>query len=132
MRQDHEHRHPVRKPSSRIAAGDGPRYARPDDPMSDPGNKRERELILARRRFFVASALAGVVSACEQPAAQPCLNVAIPLRDAGARPTPVPSTSDSAMVAPPPPPEVCLEVAQPPPQVCLEFAEPPKDSQKKP
>lgn len=123
--------------------------------MTDEKNRRERELILARRRFFVASALAGVVTTACTP--QPCLNVAEPARppeeggtvegaggsagapgaagapgttepDAGAAPV---STNDP----PPPdagsiPPTVCLKVAPPPPHVCLEFAEPPEKKTK--
>ncbi|MFO0567241.1 MAG: hypothetical protein U0263_16405 [Polyangiaceae bacterium] len=113
------------------------------------GADRDRETVLARRKFFVASALAGVVAAgcerpgpfvCLEPAAPPptpdggpseaggsvepppqvCLEYAPPLREDAAAPAPSESTGS---VAPPPdaaPPEPCLRVApEPPPRVCL-------------
>jgi hypothetical protein len=123
--------------------------------MTDEKNRRERELILARRRFFVASALAGVVTTACTP--QPCLNVAEPPRpeeggtpeeatggsagttgaagapgstesDAGTDPvgTKDPTPPDAGTI----PPKVCLKVAPPPPHVCLEFAEPPEKKTK--
>jgi hypothetical protein len=113
--------------------------------MTDEKNRRERELILARRRFFVASALASVVTTACTP--QPCLNVAEPARPpedggplqgegggAGAPGTtepdadagPVGTTDPSPVDAGTIPPTVCLKVAPPPPHVCLEFAEPPE------
>jgi hypothetical protein len=117
--------------------------------VTDEKNRRERELILARRRFFVASALAGVVTTACTP--QPCLNVAEPpTREpeeggtseatggsagaTGAAGAPGSTEPDAGAEpvgtkAPPPdaggiPPKVCLKVAPPPPHVCLEFAEP--------
>jgi hypothetical protein len=102
--------------------------------VSGDRNRRERELILARRRFFVASALAsvGVVGAC-QP--QPCLNVAEPPRsEAGPDPSvPDETPPDEGQPDAGESPQVCLSVPQakpksPPPHVCLEFAEPPDDT----
>lgn len=120
--------------------------------MTDEKSRKEREIILARRRFFVASALATVVTTACTP--RPCLNVAEPQSPdggvpedtngsagatggAGAPPviepdagetTPPTSTGDPQSApdaGPGPPPLVCLKVAPPPPHVCLEIAEPP-------
>lgn len=118
--------------------------------MTDDEKSKEREAILARRRFFVASALAGMVTTACTP--QPCLNIAEPRSpdapdgategiagapgaagapatsdDAGTPPvgTTDPPAATDAGGPPPIPPTVCLKVAPPPPHVCLEFAEPP-------
>jgi len=80
---------------------------------NDPGKRPEEdtEAILGRRRFLIASALAGAgigiaLSGCPMtclsyaPNPRPCLEVAPP--------------------EPEPEPQVCLEVEPPEPQVCLQ------------
>jgi hypothetical protein len=76
--------------------------------------KDDRQAILARRRFFVASALAGLASAqCDNPF-RPCLEVASPpgRPDAAVAP-PAATTAAGAQDAAPPQP--CLEIAPTPP-----------------
>lgn len=104
-----------------------------------PKTARDREAILARRRFFVASALAGVVAAgCDKPEPQVCLKVApVPVDDGG--PSPQPCLSEARPLDAEPMP--CLEVArpepdagdpssviEPEPRVCLKVAAPPRDA----
>ena len=104
----------------------------------------DRRAILARRRFFVASALAGLASAqCDNPF-RPCLEVApLPHSEAGSAPQSATAPPRADAEAPPQP---CLEVmptpesdaaapATPPPAaapvdtqhptVCLKVAVPP-------
>ena len=112
---------------------------RDDDSPEAPDEKRDRdrERILARRKFFIASAVAGMtMSSCDK--AQPCLNVAAPVQDSGSpprpclkvapqatavqdagAPSPAPAASSAAPAptaerdakAPPAPPRPCLKVA---------------------
>ncbi|MEZ4219482.1 MAG: hypothetical protein R3B13_01045 [Polyangiaceae bacterium] len=101
----------------------------------------DREAILVRRKFFVASALAGLaLTACDDKAGKPtvCLNVAEPVKDSGTaqpclEPVPPPTASNTEEQAP----SVCLKVAMPPepsagpaptkPTVCLKVAPPPDE-----
>ena len=81
-----------------------------------------RQLILARRQFFIASALAGVsLTACDrQP--QPCLDISTVPID----PVPVDSSTPTATTAsahPSTAPTVCLDMPAEP-HVCLEMAMP--------
>jgi hypothetical protein len=123
-----------------------------------PQAKGDRASILARRKFFIASALAGITAAScnnKEPqvclkvmsehepdagAPQPCLDVlteedkdsAAPLVSAVPEPTP----SAIPQPTPSPEPKVCLKVALPPkeepsPKVCLRFAAPPKEDPKR-
>lgn len=71
----------------------------------------DRAAILARRRFFVASALAGLAGTQCDNAARPCLEVAPPPDAAAVRPA-TPTTPDAATRAAPTP-QPCLEVAPP-------------------
>lgn len=99
-------------------------------------NRESRDLILARRRFFIASALAGVaISGCDKKPTV-CLDVAVP------EPTTATTASASAVAPgpcldlPPPEPSVCLEMTMPEPsaqpssapapRVCLERPPPPR------
>jgi len=92
---------------------------------------RDRSQILARRRLFVASALAGVVVAgCDQIAPKPCLEP--PPVDAGATP-PTPCLAQQLADAEPAP-RPCLEPMprpttgeEPGPKVCLRVAAPRND-----
>jgi hypothetical protein len=73
--------------------------------------REDRRAILARRKFFVASAMAGIaVSGCKSEP-QVCLKVATP-PGPSAQPTagPGPTTSEDASTIEP---QVCLEVAAP-------------------
>jgi len=124
---------PDPKPSDSPAGSEPSATARP---------ARDRDAILARRRFFVASALASVVATgCDKVVPQPCLEV-MPVADGG-HPTPCLSTPMLQDAEPAPMP--CLEVARPPegdagstfaqpppeppePQVCLRVAAPRKDA----
>jgi len=87
--------------------------------------ERERAAILARRKYFVATALAGIAvggGACEPP--RPCLQVPMAApRDAEASPSP----TDAASPAP-------SETVESPPQPCLEIAvpRPPPDAEAQP
>ncbi len=130
-----------------------------DDATSDeePSAKRDRSSILARRKFFIASALAGITAAsCNTKEPQVCLKTPAPTEGTEEAPAetdppdvsptaePTSAPSGSAPVAsadppPPPPPEpqVCLKVPapsptndKPKPQVCLRVAAPPKDDPK--
>jgi hypothetical protein len=66
--------------------------------------KPDRDAILARRRFFVASAMAGVVvAACDRAGPQVCLEQMPPPTDAGPS-----SAPDSER-----PPQPCLEIPPP-------------------
>ncbi len=113
-------------------------------------DERDRQSILARRRFFVASALAGIAAAgCDNKAAQPCLKVASPPvadaapaspptatapeseGDAGApqpclSPLPPPTTdSDAQAIVDPPAPSARPAQPEPPkPLPCLKVAIP--------
>lgn len=69
---------------------------------------RDRDAILARRRFFVASAMAGVVvTACDRVGPQVCLEQA-----------PLPTDAGGSSVSP---------EAESPPRPCLEIAEPARE-----
>jgi hypothetical protein len=118
--------------------------------------KRDRASILARRKFFIASALAGITAAsCNNKEPQVCLKVASEYEPETGAPEPCLAVQpeedkDSAVVAAPSAPaptqttdpepaptqepQVCLKVAPPPPdpspKVCLRFAAPPKDDSK--
>ncbi|HMR09102.1 MAG TPA: hypothetical protein PKA88_25150 [Polyangiaceae bacterium] len=135
----------------------------PDDAASDSDApraseaKRDRASILARRKFFIASALAGITAAScnnKEPqvclkvmsehepdagAPQPCLDILTAEDKDSAAPlvSAVPEPAPSALPPSPPSPEpkVCLKVALPPkdepsPKVCLRFAAPPKEDPK--
>lgn len=79
--------------------------------------EKDREAILARRKLFIASALASIAATtCEKPA-QACLS-------------PPPQSSDASTLTQEP--QVCLAVAtstpEPPPEPCLTVAMPPPDA----
>lgn len=117
--------------------------------MSDGKDSDARALILARRQFFIASALAGVaIAGCDGP--QPCLDVA-PVDPPTPDPAPPTSSAASSAAKPEPSvvpqPAVCLEMApvpertaqpsattgaapQPAPRVCLKKVPPPKPTPK--
>lgn len=59
----------------------------------DPGSKKARELILARRRFFIASAVATLALTCDKGRPDVCLKVYVP-------PTPDPEQAGSATPTP--------------------------------
>lgn len=93
-----------------------------DKPGQRPLPERDREAILARRRFLVASALASVVAAgCDKVLPQPCLEPPLATGDAA---TPTPCLSK-------PVPQPCLEVAPPPESgdAGSDFAQPPPDAE---
>jgi hypothetical protein len=57
---------------------------------------RDRKTILARRRFFIATAVAGLAATqCENPF-RPCLKVAMPVVDASASPPPETDVPEAA------------------------------------
>lgn len=101
-----------------------------------------RELILARRQFFIASALAGVaLTGCDDRPSV-CLDMPVP-EPTTSEPTAsaVPSATTTpapCLDVPPPEPSVCLEMAMPEPsaqpspapapRVCLKRAAPPPPS----
>ena len=107
--------------------------AKDSDDQGAGSDRGAREAILERRKFFVASALAGLaLSGCEKkPAPHPCLSepmvclspvlVETPdagSEDAGAEDADTDDAGSDAKVdggeAKPPPPRVCLEMAPPP------------------
>jgi hypothetical protein len=114
----------------------------------DSDDKKAREAILARRRFFIASALTGVtMSACDsRPAVclspppdpeptdtqpQVCLSQPIPQQpDAGVTEEPDAGEAADGGVSEAPDagdggvPRPCLSVVQPQPSVCLKIAPP--------
>ena len=113
--------------------------------MADP---KHREAILARRKYFIASALAGVaLGACSDKKPHVCLEMAPPDPTGSASPQPEPQVCLSepmpehtvCLDVPPPQPQVCLSEPMPEPTVCLEVAPPapspapvPKPKQPKP
>jgi hypothetical protein len=104
----------------------------------EPGGARD--VILARRKFFVASALAGVAFGCSGKKPNVCLDMAQPAPETSTQPAPVPQPTGApqptgepqvclsapapCLDMPPPEPTVCLDVPPPQPHVCLEFADP--------
>ncbi len=114
--------------------------------MSDDDKKRKqaRDVILARRQFFIASAMAGVaLGGCDRNPAV-CLDVAVePTPGSSLGPgtpsasttvaTPEPSVAPTACLDMPVEPSICLAVpmpndsAEPAPRVCLKRAPPPPD-----
>ena len=93
----------------------------PDD-RKLPGGE-DTEAIMSRRRFFIASTLAGVglgtvLPGCQEqrsglPEPQPCLSVTPP-----PKPPPPPALPDACLSEAPDEPQVCLEV-EPDPGPCL-------------
>lgn len=92
-----------------------------------------RELILARRQFFIASALAGVAIGCSDKKPHVCLDMAQPAPTGSTSaaqpcldvPPPTPPQQPQVCLSerpPDPEPRVCLDVPPPEPTVCLEIA----------
>ncbi len=123
------------------------------DEKKPQGASRDRDAILARRKFFIASALAGIAATSCDKDPKVCLNIAQPQREDAAAPMPCleppPKPQPEAQAEPtasasptastpvpdptkPPEPSVCLKVAEPPkpaprPRVCLKVAVPKDD-----
>ncbi len=124
-----------------------------DDKQKPKSPSRDRDAILARRKFFIASALAGIAATSCDKEPKVCLNIAQPQREDAAAPMPcleaLPKPQPEAQAAPPASatptastpapdptkpsePSVCLKVAAPPkpaprPRVCLKVAMPKDD-----
>ena len=104
---------------------------------SDKTEADARQAILARRQFFIASAVAGVALAGCDDKPSVCLNVVSPdptqdpIEDPSPTPTPTPTASASTASSAEPAPTVCLEMTMPDPttapapEVCLKIKPPP-------
>jgi hypothetical protein len=103
--------------------------------MSNDDKPRDRDAILARRRFFVASAVAGVVATACERSPMVCLEVApVPASGADAGPPPrpcleipPPDDASSAATENAAGSDAAADATSPRPHVCLKVGVPPKD-----